>query len=83
VQAKHILPILGLFLAFFVLSNPETAGPQTRSFITWIGDQASAAGTFLDGVFDESNDPVDPATDGTTGTQDGFDTMAPLAPVLS
>jgi len=52
---KWLAPVLILFLAFFILSNPEQAGPQTRSFFSWIGDQGESAGKFITGLIgDES-----------------------------
>ncbi|MEZ5412355.1 MAG: hypothetical protein R2761_30255 [Acidimicrobiales bacterium] len=85
---KWVYPALLTFLVFFVLSNPETAGPQTRSFFGWMGEQVDAVGTFLDGVFDD--DPSSgPATGGGgTGTTtppggtpaDGFSTLQVLVP---
>lgn len=83
---KWVYPLLILFVVFFILSNPESAGPQARSFFGWIGDQASAAGTFLDGVF---GDDVPATNSGTTTTTttiqsgvttdgDGFSTLRPI-----
>lgn len=87
---KWVYPALLTFLVFFVLSNPETAGPQTRTFFGWMGDQLSAVGTFLDGVFDDN-----PNSGGTTGggggtpgtttppggtPTDGFSTLQVLVP---
>ncbi|MEM9131450.1 MAG: hypothetical protein AAF962_06465 [Actinomycetota bacterium] len=82
---KWVFPLLLLFVIFFVLSSPETAGPQARDFFGWIGDQAAAAGTFLDGLFGDdapatSSEPatttsttaVDPS--GVTANNDEFNT---------
>ena len=83
---KWIYPALILFVVFFALSNPEAAGPQARNFFGWIGDQASAAGTFLDGLFGDDEAPVtDPGGSGSSpaegGTgQDSFNTLSPLDP---
>lgn len=56
---KWVLPVLLLFVAFFILSNPEAAGPQARDFFGWVGEQVSAVGTFVDGVLaDEEPVPV-------------------------
>lgn len=86
---KWVYPALLTFLVFFVLSNPETAGPQTRSFFGWMGDQVDAVGTFLDGVFDDSpNGGGSGTTGGGTGTTtppggtptDGFSTLGVLVP---
>ncbi len=63
---RWVFPLLILFVIFFILSSPETAGPQARAFFGWIGEQAAAAGTFLDGLFGDDL----PAT-GTTSTTDG------------
>lgn len=66
---KWVFPLLLLFVIFFVLSSPETAGPQARDFFGWIGDQAAAAGTFLDGLFGDDTSPAtssEPATTTTT-----------------
>lgn len=80
---KWFYPLLILFLVFFILSNPEAAGPQTRSFFGWIGDQASAAGTFLDGLFSGADggavDPSSPTTfDDTNPGADAFNSLGPL-----
>lgn len=68
---KWVFPLLLLFVIFFVLSSPETAGPQARDFFGWIGDQAAAAGTFLDGLFGDGTSPTssEPATTPTTPGQ--------------
>lgn len=62
IKNKRIAQVLILFLLFFILSTPQTAGPQARDFFAWVGDQAEAAGTFFDGLFSEdqinSNGPV-------------------------
>jgi hypothetical protein len=63
---RWLPPLLILFVIFFVLSSPETAGPQARSFFGWIGDQAAAAGTFLDGLF--GDDDTSTTTPGVTST---------------
>lgn len=91
---KWVYPLLILFVVFFILNSPETAGPQARQFFGWIGDQASATGTFLDGLFDEDEptvetdqptstpSPTTPSTVPTTGA-DEFNTLGPLdAPEL-
>lgn len=91
---KWVPPLLILFVVFFILNNPSEAGPQTRSFFGWIGDQAGNAGTFLDGLFGESDATPDsgatfgptsttptsttPTTPTTGATQDSFNTMGPL-----
>ncbi|MCP3992995.1 MAG: hypothetical protein GY724_28290 [Actinomycetia bacterium] len=73
---------------FFVLSNPSQAGPQTRSFFGWIGDQASSAGTFLDGLFSDDDAPVGttlPTTIPTTvtnGAGSGDDTFNTIGPII-
>ncbi|MEM7342017.1 MAG: hypothetical protein AAF467_25470 [Actinomycetota bacterium] len=87
---KWAPPLIILFVIFFILNSPETAGPQARQFFGWIGDQASATGTFLDGLFDEDEEPAvesdqptstpsptTPTTVPTTGA-DQFNTMGPL-----
>lgn len=82
---KWVYPLLILFVVFFILSNPESAGPQARSFFGWIGDQASAAGTFLDGVFGDDVPATNSGTTTTTTIQsgvttngDGFSTLRPI-----
>ncbi len=86
---KWVYPALLTFLVFFVLSNPETAGPQTRTFFGWMGEQVDAVGTFLDGVFDDTPSSGDGGTSGggtsTTippgGTPtDGFSTLGVPVP---
>ncbi len=92
---KWVYPALLTFLMFFVLSNPETAGPQTRTFFGWMGKQVSAVGTFLDGVFDDAPNSggdggatTGGGAGGTTGTTtppggtpaDGFSTLRVLVP---
>lgn len=75
---KWVYPTLLLFVVFFVLSNPETAGPQARDFAGWIGEQVGAAGTFLEGLFaDDGGGDTDqpPSNDGN----DTFETLGPLA----
>jgi hypothetical protein len=79
VNKKWVYPTLLTFLVFFVLSNPETAGPQTRTFFTWVGDQLSSFQTYIDGVFDDTPDAPGvttppPATSGA----DSFSTLAPF-----
>jgi len=69
VLPKWVYPLLVIFVVFFILSNPENAGAQAQSFFRWVGEQASAFATFLDGLF--GNDPVD------GGGGDGFSTMRP------
>lgn len=69
---KWVYPALLTFLVFFVLSNPETAGPQTCSFFGWMGDQVDAVGTFLDGVFDDT-----PSSGGSGTTGGGSGTTTP------
>jgi hypothetical protein len=94
VLPKWVPSLLILFVIFFILSNPQEAGPQARSFFGWIGAQASSAGTFLDGLFgdDETNpngtNPALPSTEpGTSGggvtngagsSQDSFNTIGPI-----
>ncbi len=83
-KQKWVYPLMITFLAFFVLSNPQTAGPQARSFFGWLGDQAAAAGTFLDGLFDDTPNGgpgggITPTTFGNNGaTSDSFNTLQPL-----
>ena len=74
--------IIILFLLFFILSSPASAGSEARTFFGWVGDQAEAAATFLDGLFtdDESPTPVPPDDGGTTDTTDLFDTS--MGPVI-
>lgn len=73
---KWVYLLLLTFVVFFVLSSPESAGPQARSFFSWVGDQASAAATFLDGVF--ANDSGSPgSTTVPTGSENGFTTSMP------
>lgn len=76
---KWFYPLLILFVVFFILSNPESAGPQARSFFGWIGDQAAAAGTFLDGLFDgddngSSEAPTPTTFDDANPGDDAFNT---------
>jgi hypothetical protein len=85
VKQKWVYPLLLTFLVFFVLSNPQTAGPQARSFFSWLGDQASAAGTFFEGLFNESpgnsTTPRSSTATTVTGTgarPDSFNTLGPL-----
>lgn len=86
---RWTVPLLVLFVIFFVLSSPETAGPQARAFFGWIGDQAAAAGTFLDGLFGDdvpaTSTPEIPTTPATgaddtsvTGQSDTFNSLGPL-----
>jgi len=80
---KWIYPLLILFVVFFILSNPESAGPQARSFFGWIGDQAGNAGTFLDGLFsgDDEGDaetPTPTTFEDTNPGDDAFNTLGPL-----
>ena len=73
---KWVYPTLLLFVVFFVLSNPESAGPQARDFAGWIGDQVGAAGTFLEGLFGEDDSPSQP--DSTDSGTDSFETLGPI-----
>lgn len=50
-REKRILQILGLFLIFFILTNPRTAGTQVRVFFEWLVDLGEAALEFLDNLF--------------------------------
>jgi len=79
---KWAYPLLIAFVAFFIFSNPTQSGTQGRAFVVWIGDLASAAGDFLEGLFDDDADTSNnqnlqpsnsaPAVNGTnTGTGDG------------
>ena len=83
-KQKWVYPLLLTFVVFFVLSNPKTARPQARSFFSWLGHEAGQAGTFLEGLFGNSNGtPSGPSTVTTrstgTGQQpDSFNTLAPL-----
>jgi len=66
---KWAYPLLIAFVAFFIFSNPTQSGTQGRAFVVWIGDLASAAGDFLDGLFDDEADPgnnqnLQPGNDG-------------------
>ena len=70
-RPRWVYPLLILFVVFFILSNPESAGPQARTFFGWIGDQASAAGTFLDGLFDDDDEPSVGGGSGNSGSNDG------------
>ncbi|MGF1595479.1 MAG: hypothetical protein ACFCVK_00870 [Acidimicrobiales bacterium] len=47
----RIAQILAIFLIFFILTSPQLAGAEARSFASWLGDGLEAVGTFLDGVF--------------------------------
>jgi hypothetical protein len=85
VKQKWVYPLLLTFVVFFVLSNPKTAGPQARSFFSWLGHQAGNAGTFFEGLFNDngsSNTPSNPTTVTTrtgTGQQpDSFNTLGRL-----
>ena len=88
---KWVPPLLILFVVFFILSNPQEAGPQARSFFGWIGAQASSAGTFLDGLFGDdepvpggtnpalpSTVPGNGTTNGAGSSQDQFNTIGPI-----
>ena len=89
-KPKWLYPLLILFVVFFILSNPDDAGPQAKSFFGWLGDQAGATGTFLDGLFGEdlpaddggTTTPTAPTTPTTlegTGTEpDAFNTIGPI-----
>ncbi|MFV0523043.1 MAG: hypothetical protein ACK5RL_00910 [Acidimicrobiales bacterium] len=68
---KWVYWVLLGFVVFLVLSNPQTAGVQTRQFSGWIGDQLAAVGTFFDGLFSDDAD----------GDLDGHDTFETMAPV--
>ncbi|MGF1598722.1 MAG: hypothetical protein ACFCVK_17640 [Acidimicrobiales bacterium] len=56
-RQKWVYPTLLLFVVFYILSNPGAAGPQARNFVDWVGDQAGAFGTFLDGLFVDDGNP--------------------------
>jgi hypothetical protein len=80
---KWIPPLLVLFLAFFILSNPSEAGPQARSFFSWLGTQAGNAGAFLDGLFGEQADAPGDVPPGTGSGTDSFNSMAnSMAPII-
>lgn len=51
---KWVFPLLIVFAAFFVFSNPALAGTVGRQFVTWVGDLVEAAGEFLDSLFDDT-----------------------------
>lgn len=84
-KQKWVYPLLLTFVIFFVLSNPRTAGPQARSFFNWLGQQAAAAGTFFEGLFNDNGTPASPTAPGTattrTGTGQQPDTFNTLAPI--
>ncbi|MFV0259049.1 MAG: hypothetical protein ACK5PP_11450 [Acidimicrobiales bacterium] len=69
---KWVYWVLLGFVVFLVLSNPQTAGVQTRQFSNWVGDQLAAVGTFFDGLF---SDDADGNLD--NGNGDTFETMGP------
>lgn len=50
---KYVIYLFILFLLFFVLTSPDVAGPQARTFFSWLGDIASQFGVFLDGLFSD------------------------------
>ena len=83
-KQKWVYPLLLTFMVFFVLSNPKTAGPQARSFFTWLGHEAGNAGTFLEGLFGNqgTQTPAGSTTSTTrtgTGPQpDSFNTLGPV-----
>jgi hypothetical protein len=77
VLPKWVYPTLLLFVVFFVLSNPESAGPQARNFAGWIGDQVGAAGTFLEGLFSDDDSPDQQDSD--SNGSDNFQTLGPPA----
>lgn len=52
---KWLYPLLIAFVAFFVFSNPTQSGTQGRAFVVWVGDLASAAGDFLEGLFNDGD----------------------------
>lgn len=47
----HIRNLIILFVLFFILTSPELAGSQARTFFGWLGDAFSALQVFLDGLF--------------------------------
>ena len=88
---RWVFPLLVLFVIFFVLSSPETAGPQARAFFGWIGEQAAAAGTFLDGLFGDdlpasTSDLPTPTTlddSSVTADNDSFNSLRSLLPTAA
>ena len=52
---KWLYPLLIVFVAYFIFSNPTQSGSQGRAFVAWVGDLASATGDFLEGLFSDSD----------------------------
>lgn len=54
---KRVVYILGLFLVFFILRDPDVAGPQVRAFFDWLLELGERFGTFLEGLFNDEGAP--------------------------
>ena len=52
VQNKRVIQFLILFVAFYVFTNPDTAGVQARLFFDWVFDLAGSVKTFFDAMLD-------------------------------
>lgn len=50
-QNKYVVYLFILFVLFFVLTSPDLAGAQARTFFGWLGDLFRALGVFFDGLF--------------------------------
>ncbi|MCP3992458.1 MAG: hypothetical protein GY724_25530 [Actinomycetia bacterium] len=66
VKDKRILQFLVLFTAFYIFTNPDTAGMQARLFFDWILELADSAVTFISALFE--GDPSVATTTTTTAT---------------
>ncbi len=66
IMNHRLVWVLAAFFVFFVLTNPEAAGPQARAFFGWLGELGTSIGVFLDGLFSGGPEPVvDPTPDPT------------------
>ena len=63
---KRILGVLLLFGAFYIFTNPDSAGLQVRLFFDWVLDQAGTLKTFIDAAL--ADDPSTVTTTSTTST---------------
>ncbi len=77
---KWAYPLLIAFVAFFIFSNPGRAGVQGRAFVIWLGDLAGATTEFLEGLFNDENDPTELPSGSGSGPGSGPGTPSDVDP---
>lgn len=50
IKNEHVAALLALFVVFYILTNPENAAVQARSFLGFLGDVIRSLEVFLRGL---------------------------------